>query len=171
MCGVDLSDSWGTIWLLVGHRAHASEGFSRGMPCGHGTRFAGRPMRLVPFLSSGLLFTSGLYQLHWGKSPLFVHRGRCGCPGSCPPTPDAWISSHGTKSVRLVYKPSSSLTLPSQNFKTSTFLHFSFWEGFFEPALPSPYSLLCLQKNQSFLHPSLLQPFLLKEGAQLWHSI
>ena len=62
-----------------------------------------------------------------------------------------------------------SLTVPSQNFITSTFLHFSFWEGLFESALTSP-SLLCLKKTQSFLHPSLLQPFLLKEGAQLCFS-
>ena len=45
-------------------------------------------------------------------------------------------------------------TFPSQNFKTSTFLHFSFWEGFFEPALTSP-SLLCLQINLILPSPSL----------------
>jgi len=40
----------------------------------------------------------------------------------------------------------------------------------FSKLAPSP-SLLCLQKkNQSFLHHSLLQPFLLKEGAQLCHK-
>jgi len=52
-----------------------------------------------------------------------------------------WMKMNDFENLR---RPS--VTLPSQNLKTSTFLRFSFWEGFLKPALPSP-SLLCLQKN------------------------